>query len=1349
MRRQAVDPAQPGHRPVRTRVSASVRLFFSSARKPLGLLAAGVLAVNTPVVQAQDLAEDVVISDPADSTSFETSEAESAVPTELEELPGGLAPAEDAPMLDPALPEDGEAAELDLQGVAPRAFAERSARFRSISPGVSINTSTHRWEVTRTWDGGTTRAGDFVKAHFSYDPPGLNASWIKARETDFWSRPTGAPNLGFQLGNRNSPYYINTDDANTWEWSDRSCPQTADGSRCIFTRKGNPKQKVIFTFDSRTLARPAGFTVALEGFDHAIVRNGEPVTLRFRWDSKKNAGFYSPSNVTDSTFSFNEIPVLGKPPQSAAGPIAQAYLVRKRSSNDASVLYRTALDGSGLEKIGSDSCWVYNALAYEDATHRLVAISQTPESKPGFAAKCPAGHLLSIDPGTGKVESRGPIADIQAKDVNGGINTGTMTVNGEYWIANASASGTGTFYSVPLKEGSLALARPVTLSRGKGYPAVRPPRANANDYTYVLGAQFKYAFGMVNQLDTPYEKPKITTPTLERITLDGPNAGKIDWFDLSGLSTPAGNKMPSGSGVIYGSAWTEPNGNLVFATNRATDPFAPHAAAFQLEISKPDNLQSPGSMKLVSVSPIPISENNDATSYRPDHKTDLSVTKTGFDNAVLISDKNTKSYLWRIRVKNEQPGKGQSSSGFILTDTLPVQQDKSGAWYSPFKNLRIVDGNALEELRQELVEQHDGDEIAVSEAINAELKKYPLAERLDPTKPDPAVDPNNGLVRPGMTPRHITCEVGQQSAKDHSHINVPAFTCNGGPLKAQETAEVIVVADLVGPDELQGISDPACGPNTASVNGLESDPEPGNNQHTAECPNESIALVKRPAADQDPDVPGDQPQATVYEENGQKKARVRYEIFIKNNGDKAGPITNQIVDTLRIPAGVKVENSTAKIRGRDTLLDATLNPDTKALTIPISAVGEIPAKGEKIVELEVFLILEDSALSAENMEKLECVSATPENLENPKGALNAVRMEGEKDPDGTKNNNACVTIVNPSAAISKSPSPGEAVEMNGNGEADLTYTVTVTNSGGSGSPAVTVPNLFEEVELPDTLQTRGDIHIEALDTTGASIGELTEVIPAAEWVAEKKLMIAKNIVVDAGVSQEIRITVPVKLKANVPAEKRRELETCEQAEGGAFIGGVPNSVSMDIPDADGTENNHACIPLKPAEPVAIFLQKVSYVSGDGVVPQPLTGAEFRIEPADNSGVAIVPVAGEGGRFTATLKPGSYSLVETKAPEGGYQLLPDKVPFKLIKDAQGTRLEFQEPYSSPLISFVNDTGEAGETTPTVGIQIADVQTGELPKTGPANPIMWISLSLTLGLGMLVLNLSDIRRNRRRP
>lgn len=1325
-------PEDIGHRLTRALNGGSSYSRFRAAKKSLALIAACFLGFNLPFAQAQDAPETGIVTESRENT--EVFEPDDALDELLDPTETNIVGTDEITETDPVEPHVEEPLPLEM----PVPMGWRSLRGKPVGDGITLDDSDHRWAVTTTWPGGPTAYNSratFDGARFKYDVGSFDGSWIKAFDLD-----TGKALVGLQIGTPGSPDYLNTDDSSIWTTNENACPVKPAGTTCTIFQRLDPSQKVVFSFDAAgTWFKLTGFSVNLVGIDHEV-EPGSNVTLRLRWDSNKWINNADPADVTEANFKFTRL--LPPAPESAPGRIAQAYLVRGKPATAPSILYHASLDGSGWTQIGSDRHWVYNALAYDSDTHQLVAVSQNPEE--GYEDDYPAGHLLWIDPETGRVTDRGKIEGLLQQDIDSGINTGTMTENGEYWIANASVKGSGTMYSVPLAEGEPAIAKPVELSKGSGYN-LNKARANANDYTYVLGAKGKYAYGMVNQLNFN----GVTTPTLERITLDGPNAGRIDWFDLSDLSTPAGNKMPTGVGAIYGSAWTEPNGNLVFATNRATDPFKPNAAAFQLEITDPDNLQSLDAIKLVSVSPIPTSENNDATSYRPDHRPDLSVAKTGFDNAVLISDNDAKSYLWRIRVKNEEPAGGAPSSGYILTDILPVQHTKKGTPYSPFKNLRVVDGRALEELRQELIHQHGDDELAVSEAIKAELKKIPLAERLDPTTPDPAVDPSNGLVIPGKTPRHLTCEVGQKADESNPGIIVPAFTCNAGPLEAQETREIIVVADLVKPDEIPGISDPSCGPNTASVNGLEPDPNIGNNQGTADCPLESIALEKRPAADQDPDAPGEQSQATVYEENGKKKARVRYEILIKNTGDKPGPVTSQIVDTLHIPEGVEVESSTAKIRGEEDPLEVDFDPNTKAMVIPVAGVGEIPAKEEKVIELEVVLGLTETALTTENMEKLECASATPENLDNPKGALNAVRMEGENDPPhGTKNNNACVTIVNPTAAISKSPSPGEAIEMTGSGEADLVYTVTVTNNGGPGAPAVTVANLFDEVELPDTLQVTGDIQIEAPTTSGASIGELSAVVPAAEWVAGNKIAIAKNISVDAGVSQKILITVPIKLKANVPLDKRRELETCEAAEGGAFTGGVPNSVSMDLTDADGTENNHACIPLKPAEPVTIFLQKVGYVSGDGVVPQPLTGAEFRIEPVGSSGSSIVPIPADGGRYTATLKPGSYSLVETKAPEGGYQLLPDKVPFKLVKDAEGARLEFEEAYSSPLISFVNDTSNAGGTGPTIGIQIADIQTGELPKTGPSHPLFWISSSLLLGLAMIILNLSDIRQIRRK-
>lgn len=1341
--RQDFQSAVTGHRPAQKRTSATIRSIFQSLSKPLGLVAICALAFNMPLAQAQDVAEDTSISQPSLDVDNPTPADDSDLPSELANLLNDSTEA-------PAAPESTDQPSGAPGANAAPTFAERAARPRAVNPGVVIDASEPRLAMVKTWDGGFGYNGNaparFKDAHIHFSFGFWDGTWIKA-----WDEPSGTTNFGLEIGTPGSPYYINTDDRIVWTATKESCPFTAAYGTCTVFQRHDPSKKVIFTFDgNRGNYWPGGFTVTTEGFEDAIVEPLETVKVRFRLDTDKFVDRAEDlTNVADaSDFTFEEVERFPAAPTSAPGRLAQAYLVRGKPATAPSVLYHTALDGSGLVEIGSDQHWVYNALAYDDITHQLVAISQKPA--PGWEQLYPPGHLLSIDPKTAKVTDRGEIEGFKDKDVNGGINTGTMTLDGDYWVANASASGTGTLYAVGLGEGRPAVARTVSLYPGEGYDYYTA-RPNANDYTYALGGKGKYAFGMVNQIrrGRPSD-PQVTTPTLERITLDGPEKGRVDWYDLSNLSTPAGNKMPEGFGAIYGSAWTEPNGNLVFATNRKTAPFST-AAAYQLSIANPDNPGAPNSIRLVSASTIPTSENNDATSYRPELNPDLSVAKTMHPDAVLISDNGEKSYLWDITVKNEEPLDGGSpSSGFIMTDALPVIKGKQPweGYYSPFKNVRIVDGRALEKLRQELVIKYDGDELAVSKAIKDELKKVPLDPKLDPTTPDPAVDPATGLLIPGMTPRHITCELGMKDHWEHPEVQSPGFTCNGGPLEPQETKYVVVVADLVSKEDVPEISEPSCGPNSVVVDGLDEDPNWHNDSSTALCPAEDIALMKVPAKDQDPVAPGDQTTATVYSEDGKAKAKVYYQILIKNNGDRDVPPTSNIVDSLRLPAGVTVESTSAYLDGSKEPLAAQFDLTTRSLSIPPSQVGVIPAKGTKTINLEVVVALEDAALSGPNLKKLECASPTPENLDNPSGALNAVRMAGEHDvPLGEKNNQACVSIVNPSAAISKSPAPGDPVELNSDGEASLTYTITVRNTSAPGGQAVTIPSVMENVELPPSLEANGNISIDAPRTPGVQIGELAPLFPAAQWVAGNKLTVAKNVKLEAGTAQKILITVPVKLKANASAEDRRALGECVRGADQKFSGGVPNSVSMDTADADGEENNQACIPLIPAQPLPIFLEKVAYDATNGITSQSLHGAEFRIEPANATGASIVPTADASGRFTATLKPGSYYLVETKAPDGGYELLPDKVPFKLVKDANGARLEFAEGYSSPLISFVSATGTLPANGAVLGIQIADVQTGELPLTGPSHPLLWISFSALFALAILLFNLSDIRRVRR--
>lgn len=1375
------------HRPEKMRASVSLRSIFSSVKKPLGLLAVCALGFNIPLAQAQDIVEDTAVVQP--SPAVDTYEDDSLAPVVDGLLPDDLAELLDDPSATPVDPEGTpEAPEAE----APPVYMERAAKPRAVSPDVVIDASDHRLAVVKSWDGGVgyngTAPARFKSAHIAFDFGFFDGSYIKAIDD-----ADGTPYFGLEVGAAGSPYHINTDDRTVWAWDAGSCPQTTANGTCTLFHRHDKTKKVIFTFDgNRGAYSPGGFTVTTEGFEDAIVEPNEPVKVRLRMDSDKwiNQEKKLTDAAVDTDFKFEEVARLPKAPSSKPGRIAQAYLVRGKSRTSPSELYHTSLDGSGLVKIGEDQHWVYNALAYDDITNQLVAISQKPAV--GYELLYPAGHLLSIDPLTAKVTDRGEIEGFDPNDVSGGINTGTMTLDGDYWVANASLSGTGTLYAVSLGEGKPAVARTVSLYPGEGYtlPKGRP---NANDYTYVLGSKGQYAFGMVNQL----KNTGVTTPTLERITLDGDDKGRIDWYDLSGLSTPAGNSMPFGEGAIYGSAWTEPNGNLVFATNRTVDGFGT-AVAYQLKITDPDaDLTQPGAVTLVSASSIPTSSNNDATSYRPDHTPDLEIKKTPYSDALLISkdpesERLRKLYLWRIDVtnlepKHDKPEDDQPSSGFILTDTLPViKGSRPGeGYYSPFKNVQIVDGRALEALRAQLVEKYDGDELKVSEAIRAELKKKKdphdpsLDPTLYPTMPDPAVDPTTGLLIEGKTPRHITCEVGStlvQPDPDNSpdeELETPAFTCNSGPLEPQETKYVVVVAelkdrdDLIGPDGKPLISQPQCGPNLAQVEGLENDPKLPNNQSKAECP-QNLGVSKIPAEDQDANREGKQTVATVYKEDGTAKAKVYYDILLTNKQEDdqkygVSPI-DKIVDSPVLPAGVKVESISAyryEVKDgkedpkRKQVLKVVVEPeeewdnrDSPKYSISPEQIGVIPANTTRVIHVEVVVSLSEAALSPSNSKKLECASASPENLDNPSGALNAVRMAGEHDdPLGVKNNQACVSIVNPTAAISKSPEGGPAVELNGDGEGTLTYTITVTNTSPSGGQSVTVPSVIENVEIPASVEANGNITVEAPDTTGVEIGEVAPWFPAAQWTSGNKLTVAKNVKLSPAASQKIILTVPIKLKETATAEEIRSLAQCTRGADKKFNGGVPNSVSMETVDADGEDNNSACIPVIPAQPMPIYLEKVAYDAKTGITSQSLSGAEFRIEPAKANGASIVPIADASGRFSATLKPGSYYLVETKAPEGGYQLLPDKVPFKLVKDAKGARLEFADGYSSPLISFVNATEALPSNGATLGIQIADVRTGELPLTGPSHPLRWLVLAALFAVGILAFNLTDIRRVRR--
>ncbi|KAA8723762.1 DUF11 domain-containing protein [Corynebacterium spheniscorum] len=671
-----------------------------------------------------------------------------------------------------------------------------------------------------------------------------------------------------------------------------------------------------------------------------------------------------------------------------------------------------------------------------------------------------------------------------------------------------------------------------------------------------------------------------------------------------------------------------------------------------------------------------------APQFAPVPTPDLELTKKPRFGKLLRDANNKATVVWELKVTNKGLGK---SLGFQLEDKLASDA---------FENVRVLDANKI-----------SADDATAEDQISS-----PPAGS-DLTQPEPG--------------RGMDCSISAANA----------VSCTAEAFEEGESKTVLVVADIV--------SGQQCPANTAGITPVNEDPNSSNNTATSDCPSESIALEKAPAADQNPAKPGDQAHPLISFDATGGTASLYYEIRVKNALDVESEIPNDIIDTLKLPAGVEVSGGAVSIEGTE-LTGVSVGGTT---TIPRSEVGTIPAAGEKTLLLRADIKAPLSAWDeAAPQAALTCAESLPTDDSGTAGVLNTVSMLDEEDGTTPESNNHACLSLDADVSIEKTPQPGEGIKVDAKGDAQLHYTVTVHNN--SADTAVSVSNLVDKVSVPNGLSISGDVTIDADAVDGSVVNGLSASYPADAWVDGASLALFKSLELGPGVSQTFEITVPVHLDSLATAEAKEVLTTCTFIDDDAgFEGGVPNTVHMDGPDNDGATNNHACIPILPPDPATVSLKTVAYdAQNQTVTDNSLSGAAFNVQPIDESGTPIgeaIPMTGgsDGSPFNFQLEPGRYRLIQTQAPSGGYQLLPNAANFSVTQGEQGYEIQSVDATTSPLVFFEKDP-----ETQALMITVADVRSGVLPKTGPENQMVWIALSLMVAIGVVLLNIHDGARYR---
>lgn len=463
--------------------------------------------------------------------------------------------------------------------------------------------------------------------------------------------------------------------------------------------------------------------------------------------------------------------------------------------------------------------------------------------------------------------------------------------------------------------------------------------------------------------------------------------------------------------------------------------------------------------------------------------------------------------------------------------------------------------------------------------------------------------------------------------------------------------------------------------------------------------------------------------------DGTGEFTARYRLEFTNVRERPLLIAGDVFDEVAFPAGADILDVDIREEGSDVPLAGVVVepqiPDGEVVrrrsVIPGAAIGEIPPKRTKTLLVSVRAQAHRELI--EHVGEHRCVAADPTELEagTPRGLQNSIIVgEQLKDLDGPDNNHACVELVLPRVTVEKAPRPAKAMHVRPNGTADLEYRIRVRNHEARAEAAVVA---LRDEPLLGTAEPVGDAKVTVAADHGVTLEQVATTVPQAELVAP--FILAENIVLPAKTSLEFTVVIPVKVSApQEDTEAWKQLGECYRNEVGEFVGGVRNRVLAPY-DADGPENNTACIPLQFPERPLVRLSKVDFGG------TPLQGAEFTIYPDQDGVAAAVPITGaapvpadpnDPNVATIALSPGVYHLVESKAPKS-HSLLARPVKFKVTPNADGTAYEIR------LVSH----DEYVASTDGLSLRVANTLAGELPKSGGPGQLWQLLLGLLVILG----------------